>query len=68
MSTVPCYSKYAQYKELIIHEDVRVEAQGGYDLFPNHEMKGKRSPQELDRIARMIREFHEKEKNRIRVM
>lgn len=68
LASIPCYSKMAPYREYVIHRDVRVDKQSGFDLFPNHELKGKRSEQELARLAKLIAEWRESERNRIKMM
>jgi hypothetical protein len=65
-STVPVYSPLAQYREFVIFKDEH-DAELG-ESFPHHEMKGKRSVQELDRLARMLADWKESEKNRIKVL
>ena len=68
MATVPVYSPLAKFKEFIIHKEEKVGSIGGEDIFPNHEMKGKRSPQELERLSKLYNDWKESEKNRIKVM
>lgn len=64
MATVPVYSPLAKFREFIIHK----ETMSVGESFPNHEMKGKRSEQELTRLAKMLNDWKESEKNRIKVM
>lgn len=64
--SVPCYSPIAKFREYIIHPEEFDEFAG--DFRPYHEMKHKRPQQELDRLARMLNDWRESEKNRIKVM
>jgi hypothetical protein len=66
LCSVPVYSPLAQYKEFRIFKDEHDSELG--ESFPHHEMKGKRSQQELDRLARMLADWKESEKNRIKVL
>jgi len=68
MATVPVYSPLAKFREFVIHKEEKVGALGGEDIFPNHEMKRKRSPQELERLSRLYNDWKESERNRIKVM
>lgn len=66
MASVPVYSPLAKYKEFIIFKDEYDSELG--ESFPHHQMKGKRSVQELQRLDRMLAEWKESEKNRIKVL
>lgn len=66
MASVPVYSPLAQYREFRIFKDEHDSELG--ESFPHHEKKGKRSQQELDRLARMLNDWKESEKNRIKVL
>lgn len=67
-SSVPVYSPLAKFRELVIHKEEIVPGAIGDDLFVNHELKGKRPEQELQRLAKMLNDWKESEKNRIKVL
>jgi len=64
MASVPVYMPLAKFKEFVIHEEIMELGES----IPDHEMKGKRSEQELQRLAKMLNDWKEAEKNRIKVM
>lgn len=75
LTTVPLHSQFAKFQKYTIYPPVKHQSQmvGGIAGANIHEiadnrLEGKRSKQELERLDRMIREWKEAEKDRIKLM
>ncbi len=75
LCSVPCYSSFAEYKKYVIGVPDRQTKQvpgarpgADFDLLENNVLEGKRSPQELTRLQKMVNNWKEEQRGLIKVI